>query len=238
VVDLCHGIAPHDVLDGAYTLAQAYPYYPKDTIHLVVVDPGVGSSRRPLVAHAGGYYFIAPDNGVLSLVYDREPEVSVRHINASHYYLPSLSNTFHGRDLFAPIAGWLAKGVEPDKFGEEITDFIRFNVPKPRSESDGVHGVVLKIDRFGNLVTNIRPQDVPGLAEQPQDGSGRSGPPFTLTVGKGKVGTMQRSYADGAQGELFAIWGSGGYLEVSSNRNSAARLSGAERGAEVVVQVK
>src|SRR5581483_6727568 len=106
-----------DLLDGALTIAQSYSYFPKDTIHVVVVDPGVGTDRRPILVTAGDHLFIAPDNGVLSLVYEREERISVRHITSTHYFLQPISQTFHGRDIFAAVAGWLSKGVEPIKFG-------------------------------------------------------------------------------------------------------------------------
>ena len=162
--------------DVALTIVQAYPYFPVDTVHLVVVDPGVGSTRRPLLVTTGKQMFIAPDNGVLSFVYEREERVSVRHISASHYFLQPVSSTFHGRDVFAAVAGWLSKGVEVAKFGDEITDYIRFAAPKPKPVNDKLlKGVILKVDKFGNLVTNITPHDVPQLcAPEP--------PPFKVRI--------------------------------------------------------
>src|SRR5215470_11972686 len=124
LVDICNSVQSFDLLDGALAIAESYALFPTDTIHLVVVDPGVGSARRPLLVRAGRYFFIAPDNGVLSLVYAREERVSVRHITASHYFLQPVSQTFHGRDIFAAVAGHLSKGVVPEKFGDVITDFV------------------------------------------------------------------------------------------------------------------
>src|ERR1700733_3897590 len=164
IVDISHAVQPFDVLDGALTIAQAYSYFPNGTVHLVVVDPGVGTARRPILLSTGPHYFVAPDNGVLSLVYAREPRLQVRHIHAEHYYRQPVSNTFHARDIFAPVAAYLAKGVESAKFGEEISDYIRFNAPKPKlADAQTLRGVVLKVDRFGNMITNITPQDVPAL---------------------------------------------------------------------------
>ena len=136
IVDICHAVQAFDVLDGALTIAQAYSYFPNGTVHMVVVDPGVGTARRPILLSTGRHYFVAPDNGVLSLVYAREERLQVRHIDAAHYYRQPVSNTFHARDIFAPVAAYLAKGVEVAKFGEEITDFVRFNAPKPKA-TDG-----------------------------------------------------------------------------------------------------
>jgi len=228
LVDICHMVQSHDVLDGALTLAQAYPYFPAGTAHLVVVDPGVGSARRPILAVTGKHSFIAPDNGVLSLVYEREERVTVYHVDASHYYLQPVSNTFHARDIFAPIAAWVSKGVEPSKIGPEITDYVRFTVPKPKREGNTVKGAVLKVDRFGNLVTNLTPEILPEIFAAETK-------PFSLTVGKAAVKTLRTNYMHAAAGEVFAILGSMGYLEIAANRSPASQIAGVGRGAEVIV---
>src|SRR6185437_14461734 len=132
IADITNAVQSFDILDGALAIAQAYSYFPKDTVHLVVVDPGVGGSRRPILAQAGQFYFVAPDNGVLSLVFEREERISVRHITSEHYFRNPVSNTFHGRDIFAPVAAYLSKGVDHAKFGEEITDYVRFLAPRPK----------------------------------------------------------------------------------------------------------
>lgn len=228
IVDICHSIQAFDILDGALTLAQAYSYFPTGTVHMVVVDPGVGTARRPIIASSDQYHFVAPDNGVLSLMYAREERLHVRHITAEHYFHQPLCNTFHARDIFAPVAAFLGKGVESEKFGEEITDFVRFNAPRPKPVNGVVKGVVLKVDRFGNLVTNITPEDVPALfAEQPV--------PFKLTIGKREITALQKAYAEGAPGEVFAILGSMGYLEIAANRGSAAQILATGKGGEVTL---
>src|SRR5512146_1692013 len=136
IVDICNSVQSYDILDGALTISQAYRYFPADTVHVIVVDPGVGSERRPILVTGEKHISLAPDNGVLSLVYEREERLSVRHITAEHYFLQPVSQTFHGRDVFAAVAGWLSKGVEVAKFGDEITDFVRFAAPKPKPISD------------------------------------------------------------------------------------------------------
>ena len=133
IVDISHSVQAFDVLDGALTIAQSYSYFPSGTVHLVVVDPGVGTARRPILVTSDRHHFVAPDNGVLSMVYAREERLHIRHVTAEHYSLQPVSNTFHARDIFSPVAAWLAKGVDPEKFGDEITDFVRFNPPKPKS---------------------------------------------------------------------------------------------------------
>lgn len=228
VVDLCNAVNSFDVLDGALTIAQAYRYFPADTIHLVVVDPGVGSARRPLLVTTSRHYFIAPDNGVLSLVMEQEERVSVRHITAEHYFLQPLSNTFHGRDIFAPCAGWMSKGVEAEKFGDEITDFVRFSLPKPKMITERtLRGAVLKVDKFGNLITNLTPENAPAMfAANAQ---------FKITVGEATLNGIQSSYAQGQPGELFGVLNSMGFLEIACNRAAAAQLAKAGRGTEVLV---
>src|SRR5690348_3388388 len=175
--DISNSVQSFDILDGALTISQSYNYYPAGTIHLVVVDPGVGSDRRPLLVTSERHHFIAPDNGVLSLVFEREERLMVRHITSDHYFLQPVSNTFHGRDVFAAVAAYLSKGVEPAKFGDEITDFIRFTAPRPKAVNEkSFKGVVLKVDKFGNLITNITPQDLPQLFSD-------TPPAFKLRVG-------------------------------------------------------
>jgi S-adenosyl-L-methionine hydrolase (adenosine-forming) len=231
IVDITNGIQSFDLLDGAIAISQAYSYFPAETIHVVVVDPGVGGNRRPILACAGQHYFVGPDNGVLSLVYEREERVSVRHLTAEHYFRQPVSNTFHGRDIFAPIAGYLSKGVELSKFGDEITDYVRFVAPKPKAVGpNSWKGLVLKIDKFGNLITNVTPKDVPQLFQAPA-------PAFRLTLGKAEVTTFRSNYSEGATGEVFALLGSAGFLEISVNRGSAARATGAEKGAEVMLTI-
>lgn len=229
MVDITNAVQSFDILDGALAISQAYHYFPKDTIHLVVVDPGVGGPRRPIVVTAGQYQFVAPDNGVLSLVYEREERVSVRHITADHYFHQPVSNTFHGRDVFAPVAAYLSKGVDTAKFGDEINDYVRFVGPKPKPAGlNAWKAVVLKTDKFGNLITNITPNDIPQLF----DGSSQS---FKVTVGKAEVTTLCGSYSQRPPGELFMILGSTGFLEISSNKAAASRLAGADKGSEVTV---
>ena len=227
IIDICHAVQAFDVLDGALTIAQAYSYFPNGTVHLVVVDPGVGTARRPILLSTGRHYFVAPDNGVLSLVYAREERLQVRHIDAAHYYRQPVSNTFHARDIFSPVAAYLAKGVEVAKFGEEITDFVRFNAPKPKA-TDGktLRGVVLKVDRFGNMITNFTPQDVPSLFQA-------NPPAFKILVGKREITEIHANYAGGAPNEVFGILGSMGYLEIAANRAAAAQIIGSGKGSEV-----
>jgi S-adenosyl-L-methionine hydrolase (adenosine-forming) len=229
IVDICHSVQAFDVLDGALTISQAYSYFPVGTVHMVVVDPGVGTARRPIIAGGDKHLFVAPDNGVLSLIYQKEERLSVRHVTMEHYFLQPVSQTFHARDIFAPIAAYLAKGVDTSKFGEEVSDFVRFSTPKPKAvNASTLRGVVLKVDRFGNLITNITPADAPMLF-------GADPAPFKIVVANREITEIKSAYAQGAPGEVFGILGSMGYLEIAANRGAAAQLLGISKGTDVTI---
>ncbi|PYU08665.1 MAG: hypothetical protein DMG33_00920 [Acidobacteria bacterium] len=227
IVDITHEVAPYDVLDGALAIASAYRYFPARTIHVVIVDPGVGTERRPLLVSGETQYFVAPDNGVLSLVYEQETALLVRHATAEHYFLQPVSKTFHGRDIFAPVAGWLSKGWQSASMGEEISDYKRFALPKPKAADGVTQGTVLRMDHFGNLLTNFRPDDMP-------DGALKSGT-LKMQVNGKEVKRLVETFAQGEPGEPVALVGSSGFIEIAVNKGNAGRVVGAGRGAAVVV---
>jgi S-adenosyl-L-methionine hydrolase (adenosine-forming) len=229
IVDISHAVQAFDVLDGAIAISQAYSYFPTGTVHVVVVDPGVGTTRRPIIASSDGYHFVAPDNGVLSMIYAKEERIHVRHVTSEHYFHQPVSNTFHGRDVFAPVAAYLAKQVDSHKFGDEIEDYVKFAAPRPKPAGENrIRAVVLKVDRFGNLITNVTPQDVPALfSEKPGT--------FKIVVGNKEVTEIRTSYAEGAPGQVFGILGSMGYLEIAANRAPATQITGANKGSEVSI---
>jgi S-adenosylmethionine hydrolase len=229
IVDISHSVLAHDILDGALTIANAAKYFPPRTIHLVVVDPGVGTARRPILVAGDTHYFVAPDNGVLSAVYDQSEAIHAFHINAEHYFLNPVSNTFHGRDIFAPTAAWLSKTWQTQSFGEEVEDFVRFAIPKPKATGNVIKCVVLRVDHFGNLVTNLKPEDAPALVAPDAK--------FTIRVGNGVTQRMVGTFSDGAAGEPIALIGSTGYVEIAVNKGNAARTLGAARGSEVTVEL-
>ena len=231
LVDISHAVPSFDVLDGAWTIAQAYRFFPPRTVHVVVVDPGVGSARRPIMLETDNYVFVAPDNGVLSLVEAKEPKFSVRHITAERYFLQPVSQTFHGRDIFAPVAGWLSKGVAPPEFGPEISDYVRLQRPDvERIGDNNLRGEVLRVDKFGNLITNISAQAAPALF-------GASPPAFSLLIAGQTITRLCASYAEGGEDEVFAIVGSSGYLEIAAKRASAAEKLAAGVGTPVGVSI-
>ena len=228
IVDINHSVAPFDILDGALSLANAYSYFPPRTIHVIVVDPGVGTERRPILVSGEKQFFVAPDNGVLSPIYEREA-CTVRHVTAEHYFLNPISPTFHGRDIFAPTAGWLSKAFQTEAFGEVVKDFVRFTMPKAKSAGQAVKGVVLRVDAFGNLMTNLTAEDMP---PDVLDGGA-----IKLAVNGKQVVKFARTFASGGQGEPIAYLGSAGYVEIAVNRGSAARTLGANRGSEVTIDL-
>jgi S-adenosylmethionine hydrolase len=223
VVDISHDVMAYGVAEGAYVIAQAYRYFPKRTVHVVVVDPGVGSQRRAIVAEAGGQYFVAPDNGVLGMIYAREKH-KVRVLANERYFVKPVSRTFHGRDIFSPVGAHLAAGVKASRLGKRVDDYVQPDFARPAQTKPGTwSGHILKIDRFGNIVTNFRASDLP----KPAAGS------ISLTIGSHAVTSVAANYADSAPGEPFVISGSGGYLEVSINQSSAARRIGCQAGDRV-----
>jgi S-adenosylmethionine hydrolase len=166
---------------------------------------------------------------VLSLIYEREPAVSVRHITAEHHFLSPVSNTFHGRDVFAPVAAWLAKTSQTEAMGDEISDYVRFALPRPKAAGSALKGVVLRVDSFGNLMTNFMAEDLP--AATGTDGK------LSLQVGGKRVEKFVQTFANGAAGEPVAIIGSSGFLEIAVNKGQAARVLGVNRGAEVLLEI-
>jgi S-adenosylmethionine hydrolase len=228
LIDISHGVQPYDIADGAFTIAQAYLYFPKKTVHVVVVDPGVGSARRPLLAEAAGQYFVAPDNGVLSMVFAREPAVRVRHITNERYFLHPVSRTFHGRDVFSPVAGHLAAGVSPAQFGMPIKDYLRATFAELTPTGKHVwRGAILKADHFGNLATNFHIDDFPSVRTHA----------FALKVGLQVITRLALTFSECDAGELFIVVGSSGYLEVAASQGSAAKTLGCGAGSPVELTI-
>lgn len=214
VVDITHEIPPQDVAAGAFTLLAAYRTFPAGTIHVAVVDPGVGSTRRPIIVSANEQFFVGPDNGLFTYVYDREPTHRIVHVTADRFFRPAPSTTFHGRDIFAPVAAALSKGIEIGEFGAEINDAVR--LPSLESPLRIIH-----IDHFGNCVTNITRDRLDSES---------------LVINGRTISEFRRFYGAGDDESLFAIWGSAGFLEISVNGRSAAKILGAKRGDEIVVR--
>jgi hypothetical protein len=226
LVDITHDIPVHDVLTGALELAASYRYFPPGTVFLVVVDPGVGSARRAIAAEAGDYRFVAPDNGVLSVVFEETPAKRIVELTDRRYARPTVSRTFEGRDRFAPAAAWLAKGVALTALGRPTATSHTLDVPKPQPASDGLSGQVLRVDRFGNLITNIDRKAVEGVAP-----SGA----VVVEVAERTV-RIVGTYGEARAGEVCALFGSSDHLEIAVSGESAAARLGLGRGTPVRVR--
>jgi S-adenosylmethionine hydrolase len=220
IVDISHEVTPFETAEAAFMIAQTYRNFPKKSIHVVVVDPGVGTARRPILVEAAGQYFVGPDNGVLSMVCTHEKH-KVRLISNDRYFHKPVSSTFHGRDIFAPVAAHIAAGAAPSTVGRIIHDYLHPEFEKPQlTGQSSWTGRILKIDRFGNIITNFHEKEFPDLEQRS----------FSLAIGMAEISFMARTYAEAGAGELFVIAGSSGYLEVSANQGSAARQVGCQVG--------
>jgi S-adenosyl-L-methionine hydrolase (adenosine-forming) len=229
LADITHEIAPQDVLGGALELAAAYKYFPQSTVFLCVVDPGVGSARRGLAAEAAGYRFVAPDNGVLTMVFREAAPAQVVELTDRRYARPTISRTFEGRDRFAPAAAWLANGIELRALGTPVTTWEMLDVPEPRVTGVQLSGIVLRVDRFGNLVTNIDRRSVEEFA---------AGSPIEIEVARHRVAGLVDAYAEAEIGSACALFGSSDQLEIAIVGGSAAERLGLRRGAPVLVRLK
>lgn len=227
VVDLTHGIPAQDVMAGALTLRHSIGYFPRGTIHVAVVDPGVGSSRRPVLIECDGSYFIGPDNGLLSLaIADKKPGLIVQLSNPA-YHLQPLSTTFHGRDIFAPVAAHLSLGVPATEFGRSWETFYRLALPKISRSAAEIVGEIIYIDRFGNLFTNIQEHDLTGLAREQVE----------ITLGAIRIPGLASNYAAANAGNCVAVINSWGLLEIAVCRGSAQQNTGAKFGDKVHLSI-
>lgn len=226
IADITHEIPPQDIESAAFTLLATYKTFPAGTIHVAVVDPGVGSARRAIIVSTGEHFFVGPDNGIFTYIYDRESSHQTFQITAEEYFRPAPSSTFHGRDIFAPVAAALSNGVKPQAFGPSIDDEVRLENPLHPVQKDGkAEGRIIHIDRFGNCITNIT-RDV--LADDTN---------ATLLVKRKVIRTFKTFYSDeaGSPNDLFAIWGSAGFLEISVKGGSAADVLRTKRGHKVIL---
>jgi S-adenosylmethionine hydrolase len=229
IVDITHDIPVQDIEVAAFTLLCCYSTFPKNTIHLAVVDPGVGSSRRPIVVRAADYYFVGPDNGVFSYIIDLQQKHQTIHVTAAEFFRQPVSSTFHGRDVFAPVAAALSLGTKLSALGQRIDDEVRLAPLSLVPDKKGrLKARILHIDRFGNCITNVTRKDLPSERESR----------VRLKI-KGKtVKSFRAFYGEENKNrkEPFAIWGSAGFLEISITNASAASHLGVKRGDLVTVE--
>lgn len=221
LVDVTHAVPPQDIIAGAFLLGEAAPYFPPGTIHLAVVDPGVGTSRRGLAAKAGDQFWVGPDNGLFHLVFHRTTDLDMVSVENRAYFRETLSNTFHGRDIFAPVAAHLSLGTPLHAFGPPLSDPVALPWPEASFSPEAVRGEIIYVDGFGNLVTNIRGSELlPWLG----------GSPHVIILGSLTLKGLVRTYGDVAQGEFLALIGSHGYLEIACAQGNAARRLGMSAG--------
>jgi len=227
LIDITHDITPHDVVEGALQLAASYRFFPPGTIFLAIVDPGVGSSRRGIAAEAGDYRFVAPDNGVLTAVLRELPPKRVVELTERRYARPTVSRTFEGRDRFAPAAAWLAKGIQLSALGRNVTAYQHLDIPVADIGDTLLAGVVLLVDRFGNLVSNVERRTFEAFTR---------GQPVSLRVAGRPIAGVVATYADIRAGEVCALFGSTDHLEFAVNGGSAAGTLEVGRGAVVEIE--
>jgi len=228
VIDLSHGVPAHNVMAGALILQHAVRYFAAGTIHVVVVDPGVGSPRKPILIEHAGHFYIGPDNGVLSLALEGKPPERIIELTNADFYLPRISQTFHGRDIFAPVAAHLTLGVPPNEFGKRLDTLENLSLPQIIRGENQLDGEIIYADGFGNLFTNIRERDLTGLPKE------------RLQIGMAEVplGGLVTTYASVGTGEFACLFNSWGLLEIAINKGSVTQQTGAKIGDKVTVTVK
>ncbi len=223
IFDITHQVSPQDIRSASFTLRACYRDFPKKTIFVAVVDPGVGSNRKAILCKTENYFFIAPDNGLLSFVFNGKSDFRVYELTNEMFFKHPISKTFHGRDVFAPVAAHLSKGIKADKFGSEIQNFKCFKENKPREVSDKkIEAEIIHIDHFGNLITNLTQNDLPES--------------FILKINGKKIIKQLSFFAEAAKGELFMIIGSAGFLEVAAVQDSAVNILSAKVGQKITVK--
>lgn len=227
IVDLSHQVARHSIEDAAYVLKSCYNYFPDGTVHVVVVDPGVGTQRRPLLVSTSRHFFVAPDNGVLSYIYREEVSVEVREIENKQYRLDSPGSTFDGRDVFAPAAAWLTRGQAPGSYGRLIRDYTTLPAAEALIRDGVLEGRIVYVDHFGNLITNVTPSDLQSLRHvtKRQD--------ISIDIGGNLIEGLKTNYAEGSATVPHALINSNGYVEIFLKEAHAANQLGIQLGAMV-----
>jgi len=223
LVDITHEIEPQNIKSASFTLRACYQHFPAKTIFVAVVDPEVGSERRAILVKTDKYFFVAPDNGLLSFIFDEAKEFRVFELTNKKFFAGSISTTFHGRDIFAPVAAHLSKDLKPNEFGAEITDFVRFGENKPhRIGENEIEAEIIEIDHFGNLITNLKREDLPES--------------FALEIGETRIEKLQNYFAESEKSEIFMIFGSATFLEIAAFQDSAKNILKAEAGQKIIVK--
>jgi len=232
IADITHAISPQNVMEGALALGRAAPYFPEGTVHVAVVDPGVGTTRHPIAARIGPYHYVGPDNGLFTVVLERaerrsEP-IQIVQLDRRSYWLPEISSVFHGRDIFAPVGAHLANGVPLSELGTRVDDIIRLEMPEPQPTANGLRGQVISVDNFGNLATNIHRSDLAPAAFDR----------LVVTVQGVEIRGLVRTFGSRSAGDLVALFGTTSDLVIAVVNGSAAERLGAAAGSPVDVRVE
>ncbi len=228
LVDISHRVGPQDIEEGAFLLASTSSFFPRGTIHLSVVDPGVGGPRRPILVVTSNYYFVGPDNGLFALALRRERVKRAIALTNRKFFLSRVSSTFHGRDLFAPVAAHLSLGVRPETFGDRIDTWADLRLARPEQKGKELTGEIVHIDAFGNLVSNIDEQTLLDFVRDHR---------FSIKVGRHKVYGLKKGYWEGKKGGMVALIGSGGFLEISVREGDARKKLKVKRGDRIKIQI-
>ena len=214
VVDLTHQIGPGDITRAAHVMGESFPFFPPSTIHVAVVDPGVGTNRKPILVKSRDHFFVGPDNGLFWPIINADSRVLVIHITNRNFFLPHISHTFHGRDIFAPVAGHLSLGTDPLKMGDRMENPVSIPDTTPTRKGDTLFGQAMGVDHFGNIITNILREDLVRFLGSRQ---------MVTRVEKERIEGVKGTYADGEKGKLLALFGSTDHLEIAVNSGRADR---------------
>ena len=217
IIDISHHVKAGSITRAAGMILESYPYFPEGTVHITVVDPGVGGNRRAIILMTQSHLFVGPDNGILWPIIDLHQDIKIIHITETKCFLPEVSNTFHGRDIFAPVAAHLSKGADPLEMGPTISDPVKLPLPASHQKGGALYGEVVSVDHFGNLITNIHRKEIEGFAR------GRT---LVIWLQDLLIESMRGTYAECGKGEILSLFGSSGYLEIAVNLGRASDLLG------------
>ncbi|UCF84911.1 MAG: SAM-dependent chlorinase/fluorinase [Desulfobacteraceae bacterium] len=229
VIDVGHQLKTGFIFQASTLIQEAYPFFPEGTVHVAVVDPGVGGDRRPIVVRTKAHLFVGPDNGIFWPIITAFPHVEIIHLRENKYFLPHISQTFHGRDIFAPVAAHLSRGIDPSEMGPGISNPVPLEFPSPQQRGDIMAGQVMRVDHFGNLITNVQRKELEKFL-----GSRRP----VITVGKLIVEGMHKRYGEALAGEALALIGSSDYLEIAVNLGRACDVTGMNREGIIGMEIE
>ena len=229
IIDISHHVKAGSITRAAGIIRETYPYFPEGTVHITVVDPGVGGKRRAIILMAQSHLFVGPDNGIFSPIINLHQNIKIIHITKTKYFLPDVSDTFHGRDIFAPVAAHLSKGVDPCEMGPVISDPVKVQLAVPHQEGGTLYGQVVSIDHFGNLITNIHRKEIEGFT------GGRTP---VIKLEDLLIEGMRGIYAECGKGEILSLFGSSGYLEIAINLGRASDLLGLDETEIIGLEVE